>query len=142
MILSLHCFSLFYFIFPTSITKLLDILDKLDNLDIIQDRLILYVLIDFVNSFSSITNWYLLYDSLLVLFLCITLLFPVSIALPNIWTFLTNLIIPSTGFATFYHSFMQNKVAFDFPVVDWILIESFLEQAPNYKLFLPTVPSF
>ena len=43
-------------------------------LDINPERRILYVLIDFVNSFSSITNWYLLYDSLLVLFLCITLL--------------------------------------------------------------------
>ena len=36
--------------------------------------LILHVLFDFVNSLSSITNWYLPYDSLLVSFLCITLL--------------------------------------------------------------------
>ena len=33
----------------------------------IQDRLILYVIIDFIN--SSITNWYLLYDFLLVAFI-------------------------------------------------------------------------
>ena len=32
--------------------------------------------------------------------------FPVSIAVPNFWTFLTNLIIPSTGFPLFYHSFI------------------------------------
>jgi hypothetical protein len=35
-----------------------------------------------------------------------------------------------------------NYSIFNFPVVDGILIESFLEQVPNYKLSLLTFPSF
>ena len=45
------------------------LLTNLIILILIQDRLILYVIIDFINSFPSITNWYLLYDFLLVAFI-------------------------------------------------------------------------
>ena len=169
------------------------LLTNLIILILIQDRLILYVIIDFIN--SSITNWYLLYDFLLVAFITklldklekhfsyyskviiyiklgsvssslnmladldtktkitntttkirlpalftffsiISLLYssvlhfcvPVSIALANFWTFYTNLIIPSTGFPLFYHSFMQNqvKILFPWPVSLVLIVVFFL----------------